>query len=196
MPPTGRPAERRLAAVERALRVLDAFMQVPGDARNTDLVRITGINASTVSRTLSTLVDAGYVAASAGLRPLPARHAPAGALQPRAGRARSARASRAASGRAGRGRPARRSRSRFRASATPSPSTSCPAGPRWPVSPGWAGRASPTPRPPARWGWRSARRRVPPAALERFTDRTVTDPAALDAELAARADPGLGARRG
>ena len=54
MPPTGRPAERRLAAVERALRVLDAFMQVPGDVRNTDLVRITGINASTVSRTLST----------------------------------------------------------------------------------------------------------------------------------------------
>ncbi len=61
MPPTGRPAERRLAAVERALRVLDAFMQVSGDVRNTDLVRITGINASTVSRTLSTLVDAGYV---------------------------------------------------------------------------------------------------------------------------------------
>ena len=41
--------------------MLDAFVQVPGDARNTDLVRITGINASTVSRTLSTLVDAGYV---------------------------------------------------------------------------------------------------------------------------------------
>jgi DNA-binding IclR family transcriptional regulator len=61
MPPTGRPAERRLAAVERALRVLDAFMQVSGDARNADLVRITGINAATVSRTLSTLVDAGYV---------------------------------------------------------------------------------------------------------------------------------------
>jgi DNA-binding IclR family transcriptional regulator len=61
VPPTGRPAERRLAAVERALRVLDAFMQVPGDVRNADLVRLTGINAATVSRTLSTLVDAGYV---------------------------------------------------------------------------------------------------------------------------------------
>ena len=36
-------------------------MQVSGDVRNTDLVRITGINAATVSRTLSTLVDAGYV---------------------------------------------------------------------------------------------------------------------------------------
>jgi len=57
MPPTGRPAERRLAAVERALRVLDAFLQVRGDAGTTELARITGINPSTVSRTLSTLVD-------------------------------------------------------------------------------------------------------------------------------------------
>jgi DNA-binding IclR family transcriptional regulator len=61
MPPTGRPAERRLAAVERALRVLDAFLEVRGDAGTTELARLTGINASTVSRTLSTLVDAGYV---------------------------------------------------------------------------------------------------------------------------------------
>ena len=61
MPPTGRPAERRLAAVERALRVLDAFLQVRGDAGTTELGAHTGINASTVSRTLSTLVDAGYV---------------------------------------------------------------------------------------------------------------------------------------
>jgi DNA-binding IclR family transcriptional regulator len=62
VPPTGRPAERRLAAVERALRVLDAFLQVPGDAGTNELARLTGINPSTVSRTLSTLVDAGYVA--------------------------------------------------------------------------------------------------------------------------------------
>jgi IclR family acetate operon transcriptional repressor len=61
MPPTGRPAERRLAAVERALRVLDAFLRVRGDAGTSELARLTGINASTVSRTLSTLVDAGYV---------------------------------------------------------------------------------------------------------------------------------------
>jgi DNA-binding IclR family transcriptional regulator len=61
VPPTGRPAERRLAAVERALRVLDAFLSVRGDAGTTELARLTGINASTVSRTLSTLVDAGYV---------------------------------------------------------------------------------------------------------------------------------------
>jgi DNA-binding IclR family transcriptional regulator len=61
VPPTGRPAERRLAAVERAVRVLDAFLRVRGDAGTTELARLTGINASTVSRTLSTLVDAGYV---------------------------------------------------------------------------------------------------------------------------------------
>jgi IclR family acetate operon transcriptional repressor len=61
MPPTGRPAERRLAAVERALRILDAFLLIRGDAGTSELARRTGINASTVSRTLSTLVDAGYV---------------------------------------------------------------------------------------------------------------------------------------
>jgi IclR family acetate operon transcriptional repressor len=61
MPPTGRPAERRLAAVERALRILDAFMQVPGDAGTSELARLSGVNASSVSRTLSTMVDAGYV---------------------------------------------------------------------------------------------------------------------------------------
>jgi IclR family acetate operon transcriptional repressor len=61
VPPTGRPAERRLAAVERAVRVLDAFLQAPGDAGTNELARLTGINASSVSRTLSTLVDAGYV---------------------------------------------------------------------------------------------------------------------------------------
>jgi IclR family acetate operon transcriptional repressor len=61
VPPTGRPAERRLAAVERALRVLDAFLEIPGDAGTGQLARATGINASTVSRILSTLVDGGFV---------------------------------------------------------------------------------------------------------------------------------------
>jgi len=61
MPPTGRPAERRLEAVERALRVLDAFLEVPGEAGTNEIARRTGINASTVSRLLSTLVAGGYV---------------------------------------------------------------------------------------------------------------------------------------
>ena len=61
MPPTGRPAERRLEAVERALRVLDAFLELPGEAGTNEIARRTGINASTVSRLLSTLVAGGYV---------------------------------------------------------------------------------------------------------------------------------------
>src|SRR5436305_2769850 len=61
MPPTGRPAERRLEAVERAMKVLDAFLEMPGEAGTNEIARRTGINASTVSRLLSTLVGGGYV---------------------------------------------------------------------------------------------------------------------------------------
>jgi DNA-binding IclR family transcriptional regulator len=61
MPPTGRPAERRLAAVERALAVLDAFLETRGEAGTNELARITDINASSVSRLLATLVAGGYV---------------------------------------------------------------------------------------------------------------------------------------
>jgi IclR family acetate operon transcriptional repressor len=61
MPPTGRPAERRLEAVERAMKVLDAFLDMPGEAGTNEIARRTGINASTVSRLLSTLVGGGYV---------------------------------------------------------------------------------------------------------------------------------------
>jgi DNA-binding IclR family transcriptional regulator len=61
MPPTGRPAERKLEAVERAMRVLDAFLDLPGEAGTNELARRTGINPSTVSRLLSTLVAGGYV---------------------------------------------------------------------------------------------------------------------------------------
>jgi DNA-binding IclR family transcriptional regulator len=47
--------------VERALRVLDAFAEAGGDAGTNELARATGINPSTVSRILATLVAAGYV---------------------------------------------------------------------------------------------------------------------------------------
>jgi DNA-binding IclR family transcriptional regulator len=47
--------------VERALRVLDAFPEVEGDVGTNELARVTGINASTVSRILATLAAAGYV---------------------------------------------------------------------------------------------------------------------------------------
>jgi DNA-binding IclR family transcriptional regulator len=61
VPPTGRPAERKLEAVERAMRVLDAFLDLPGEVGTNELSRRTQINASTVSRLLATLVAGGYV---------------------------------------------------------------------------------------------------------------------------------------
>lgn len=43
------------------MRVLDAFLDLPGEVGTNELSRRTGINASTVSRLLSTLVAGGYV---------------------------------------------------------------------------------------------------------------------------------------
>ena len=43
------------------MKVLDAFLDLPGEVGTNELARRTGINASTVSRLLSTLVGGGYV---------------------------------------------------------------------------------------------------------------------------------------
>src|SRR5712691_10051731 len=57
---TGEPASRRVAAVERALAVLDALAE--GEELGTnELARRTRINASTVSRLLATLAAGGLV---------------------------------------------------------------------------------------------------------------------------------------
>ena len=57
---TGEPASRRVAAVERALAVLDALAE--GEELGTnELARRTEINASTVSRLLATLAARGFV---------------------------------------------------------------------------------------------------------------------------------------
>lgn len=61
MPRTGQPAVRRVAAVERALAVLDALAEGGGELGTNELARRTGINASTVSRLLATLAAAGLV---------------------------------------------------------------------------------------------------------------------------------------
>jgi DNA-binding IclR family transcriptional regulator len=61
MPRTGQPAVRRVAAVERALAVLDALSNGDGEMGTNDIARRTGINASTVSRLLATLAGAGIV---------------------------------------------------------------------------------------------------------------------------------------
>ena len=52
---TGQPAVRRVAAVERALAVLDALAAADGALGTNELARRTGINASTTSRLLATL---------------------------------------------------------------------------------------------------------------------------------------------
>jgi len=58
---TGHPATRQVASVARALAVLDALAEEPAELGTTDIARHTGINASTVSRLLATLADAGLV---------------------------------------------------------------------------------------------------------------------------------------
>ena len=62
MPRTGKPAVRTVAAVERALAVLDAVAVAEDeDVGTNELARRTGINASTVSRLLATLAARGLV---------------------------------------------------------------------------------------------------------------------------------------
>jgi DNA-binding IclR family transcriptional regulator len=60
VPRTGQPAIRRVAAVERALAVLDALSD-GSELGTNEIARRTGINASTVSRLLATLAGAGVV---------------------------------------------------------------------------------------------------------------------------------------
>jgi DNA-binding IclR family transcriptional regulator len=61
MPRTGQPAVRHVAAVERALAVLDALSDGNAELGTNEIARRTGINASTVSRLLATLAGAGIV---------------------------------------------------------------------------------------------------------------------------------------
>jgi DNA-binding IclR family transcriptional regulator len=61
MPRTGQPAVRHVAAVERALAVLDALSDGAPELGTNEIARRTGINASTVSRLLATLVHSGLV---------------------------------------------------------------------------------------------------------------------------------------
>jgi DNA-binding IclR family transcriptional regulator len=59
---TGQPAVRRVAAVERALAVLDALAEAGGELGTNELARRTRINASTTSRLLATLAASELVA--------------------------------------------------------------------------------------------------------------------------------------
>jgi DNA-binding IclR family transcriptional regulator len=61
MPRTGQPAIRHVAAVQRAVAVLDALADGQPDLGTNEIARRTGINPSTVSRLLATLAEAGFV---------------------------------------------------------------------------------------------------------------------------------------
>lgn len=67
MPHAPRQAARRVAAVARALAVLDALAS-GGELGTNELARRIGVNASTVSRLLATLAADGYVDQSANGR--------------------------------------------------------------------------------------------------------------------------------
>lgn len=61
MPRTGQPAVRHVAAVGRAIAVLDALADGSAELGTNELARRTGINASTVSRLLATLAGSRLV---------------------------------------------------------------------------------------------------------------------------------------
>lgn len=58
---TGQPAIRQVAAVQRAVAVLEALADGTAELGTNEIARQTGINPSTVSRLLATLVDSGLV---------------------------------------------------------------------------------------------------------------------------------------
>ena len=61
MPRTGQPAIRLVGSVQRAFAVIDALAEVDTELGTNEIARRTGVNASTVSRLLATLVAGGFV---------------------------------------------------------------------------------------------------------------------------------------
>ncbi|MEJ7702892.1 MAG: helix-turn-helix domain-containing protein [Geodermatophilaceae bacterium] len=88
---TGLPATRQVGSVQRAIAVLDALAEGGAELGTNEIARRTGINASSISRLLSTLTDARPGAAPARHRPLPARRTDPATGQRRAGESRPAR---------------------------------------------------------------------------------------------------------
>jgi len=58
---TGRPAARQVGSVQRAVGVLDALAEARAELGTNEISRRTGVNASSISRLLSTLTEAGLV---------------------------------------------------------------------------------------------------------------------------------------
>ena len=61
MPRTGQPAIRLVGAVQRAFAVVDALAGAESELGTNEIARRTGVNPSTVSRLLATLVAGGLV---------------------------------------------------------------------------------------------------------------------------------------
>ena len=61
MPRTGQPAIRLVSSVQRAFAVVDTLADADGDLGTNEIARRTGVNPSTVSRLLATLVAGGLV---------------------------------------------------------------------------------------------------------------------------------------
>ena len=61
MPPTGQPATRHVAAVQRAVVILNTLAEARSELGTNEIARRTGINASSISRLLATLVAAELV---------------------------------------------------------------------------------------------------------------------------------------
>jgi DNA-binding IclR family transcriptional regulator len=58
---TGLPATRQVAAVQRAIAILDELAEARGELGTNEMARRTGINVSTISRILATLASGGLV---------------------------------------------------------------------------------------------------------------------------------------
>jgi DNA-binding IclR family transcriptional regulator len=58
---TGKPAARQVESVQRAIAVLNYLGAAHGELGTNEIARRTGLNVSTVSRLLATLVDGGLV---------------------------------------------------------------------------------------------------------------------------------------
>ena len=58
---TGKPAVRQVGSVQRAIAVLNVLGEAHGELGTNEIARRTGLNVSTVSRLLATLVDGGLV---------------------------------------------------------------------------------------------------------------------------------------
>jgi DNA-binding IclR family transcriptional regulator len=58
---TGQPATRQVAAVQRAIAILDELAKARAELGTNEIARRTGINVSTISRILATLAGGGLV---------------------------------------------------------------------------------------------------------------------------------------